>query len=100
MNKKSIYTFNIFLALISILVMQSIYLSSTKSIDAQSLEKKISFVKMSGLPDLAISTDTTYVRHRSISDFFSIYRDDGSLREYAPSTFTLSHSNMNARINE
>ena len=57
-------------------------------------EKKISFVRLSGLPDLAISTEANYVRHRSLSDIFSIYKDDGSLREYFPSTFIISHSHI------
>ena len=54
--------------------------------------KKEEFVILSGLPDLAISTEATFVRHRSMSDMFSIYKDDGSLREYFPSTYAYSHS--------
>ncbi len=54
--------------------------------------KKEKFVLLSGLPDLAISTEATFIRHRSMSDLFSIYKDDGSLREYFPSTYTYSHS--------
>lgn len=58
------------------------------------LNKKTTFVKLIGLPDLAISTEATYVRHRSMSDMFSIYKDDASLREYFPSTFAYSHSHI------
>ena len=61
-------------------------------------EKKLNFVKLTGLPDLAISTEANYVRHRTLSDIFSIYKDDGSLREYFPSTFIISHSHINKEL--
>ena len=95
---KNLYTpltpklFIIIGALISILVLQSSYLYFAKGIDENIQTKKVKFLTLSGLPDLAISTETTYVRHRSMSDLFSIYRDDAALREYFPSTYTYSHS--------
>ncbi len=52
------------------------------------------FVKTIGLPDLAISTEATYIRHRSLSDLFAIYKDDGDLREYFPSSFVYNHSTI------
>ena len=58
------------------------------------LDKKLSFVKFVGLPDLAITTEATYIRHRSLADLFSIYKDDGSLREYFPTTYAISHSGI------
>ncbi len=58
------------------------------------LEKKLTFVELSTLSDLAISTEATYIRHRSLSDIFSIYKDDGSLREYFTSTYAISHSHL------
>lgn len=64
-------------------------------------QKKISFVSFVGLPDLAISTEATFVRHRTMSDIFSIYKDDGSLREYFPSTYTYDHSHtINGNFDE
>ncbi|MBU1658968.1 hypothetical protein KKG72_07965 [bacterium] len=100
MNKKSNYTQKtrtlgfIFLTLLTGVVLQGLYLSSQKGINTKMLEKKMAFVALSGLPDLAISTEATYIRHRSLSDIFSIYKDDGSLREYFPSTYTISHSHI------
>jgi hypothetical protein len=58
------------------------------------LNQKLNFIQKTGLPDLAISTEASYVRHRSLSDIFSIYKDDGNLREYFPSTFTYNHSTI------
>lgn len=60
---------------------------------AQQLKKE-SFVTIVGLPDLAIVTETSSVRHRTLSDLFSLYRDDANLREYFPSTFTYAHSHI------
>ena len=89
------------LSLVSVLVIESIYLYETKTISFEVLNKRKDFVFLSGLPDLAISTEATYVRHRSMSDVFSIYKDDGSLREYFPSTYAYSHSHIiNGRDNE
>lgn len=95
MTKKTIYLFYIISGLLSILLIQSIYLYNTKSMSTQTLNKKLAFVKIVGLPDLAISTEATYIRHRSLADLFSIYKDDGTLREYFPSTFTYAHSQEN-----
>jgi hypothetical protein len=75
------------------------YLYSGKSSSDALLEKKSAFVQITGLPDLAISTEASYVRHRSLSTVSAIYKDDGSLREYFPSTYAISHShilNLNA----
>jgi len=93
-TKKSRLLFYIFLSLFSFLVMESLYLCNTYSMSSASFEKKSAFVKVSGLPDLALSTEATYVRHRSLSDLFSIYKDDATLREYFPSTFVISHSHI------
>lgn len=84
----------ILFSLVSILVLQSLYLSATKTLSQESQAKRKEFVAISTLPDLAISTEATFIRHRSMSDMFSIYKDDGSLREYFPSTYTYSHSHI------
>nr|WP_321268608.1 hypothetical protein [uncultured Sulfurimonas sp.] len=80
------------LVLLCTLVFEAIYLSSTKTLTQDVKSKRVEFVSIVGLPDLAISTEATFIRHRSMSDLFSIYKDDGSLREYFPSTYTYSHS--------
>ena len=83
------YYFFIFLFLLFIgITLETIYIYQTKTISQQTIDKKNIFVKVTSLPDLALSTEANYIRHRSISDIFSIYKDDGTLREYAPSSFT------------
>ncbi|RLA75026.1 MAG: hypothetical protein DRG78_20850 [Epsilonproteobacteria bacterium] len=94
MNKKTLYLIYIFSALLSLIIIETIYLSSEKSMSSALVEKKMAFVELVGLPDLAISTEATFVRHRSLSDIFSIYKDDGTLREYFPSTYAISHSHI------
>jgi hypothetical protein len=94
LTKKSFYLFYIIGGLICIFIIQAIYLSKTKSITPQILNQKLCFLEKTGLPDLAISTETYYIRHRSLSNMFSIYKDDGNLREYFPSTFTYNHSTL------
>jgi hypothetical protein len=84
----------ILFSLVAILVAESFYLSFTKTLTHETQTKRNEFVAISGLPDLAISTEATFIRHRSMSEVFSIYKDDGSLREYFPSTYTYSHSHI------
>ena len=94
MHKKSTYLLYIFIGLSAFLLIELLYLQSTKAITPNAKVKKEHFVQIAGLPDLAIVTETTAVRHRSLADLFSIYRDDPDLREYFPSTFTYSHSHI------
>ena len=94
MFKKSYYFFIFFIFVLSIFITQIIYISSTKTLTLDEITKKNLFVKVTSLPDLALSTEANYIRHRSISDIFSIYRDDGTLREYAPSTYIYSPSKV------
>ena len=94
MNKKTIYLSYIFVFLFSAIGVEGVYLSSTKSMTSEMRDKKNIFVGLVGLPDLAISTEATYIRHRSMSDMFSIYKDDPTLREYFPSTYAISYSHI------
>jgi len=94
MNKKSHYLFYLFMGVVIILMVELIYLKQTREMTEKQQIKKQNFVKIAGLPDLAIVTETSSVRHRTMSDLFSIYRDDANLREYFPSTFVYSHSHI------
>ena len=94
MTKKTFYLFYMFSVLLSICIMLMVYLNIAKSSSKEMLNKKNTLVKIIGLPDLAISTEATYIRHRSLSDLFSIYKDDGDLREYFPSSFVYNHSTI------
>ena len=94
MNKKTIYLSYIFIVLFAFIGFEGIYLNIDKSMNKDIKDKKIAFVDLVALPDLAISTEATYVRHRSMNDVFSIYKDDPTLREYFPSTYAISHSHI------
>ncbi len=94
MHKKTHILFYMLFIVITLLIAELLYLQSTKAMTKNQKEKKENFVTIAGLPDLAIVTETSSVRHRSMSDLFSIYRDDANLREYFPSTFTYSHSHI------
>jgi hypothetical protein len=53
-------------------------------------EKKYQLVKVVKLPDLAISTEANFIRHRSLATFFDIYKDDADIRVYFPSSFSIN----------
>ncbi len=91
MNSKSKSVFIIFTFLLSLFTVEILYLTQAKTITAEELNKKIDFVRLTGLPDLAISTEVPYIRHRSLADVFSIYPDDASLREYSYSSFAINN---------
>lgn len=91
---KTPYLFLIVASLVVILSVESIYLVKDKSMSLEMQNKKKDFVAFVGLPDLAIATEATFVRHRTMSDMFSIYKDDGSLREYFVSTYSYNHSHI------
>ena len=98
MINKSKVAITILFSFIMLLIIEVIYLKNTNSMSEEALSKKLDFISISGLPDLAISTEANYVRHRSISDMFSIYKDDGVLREYFPSTYVISHSHIQKEV--
>lgn len=89
-NRKSRFVIYSFLSLMTLLFVEVIYLYVTKSMSEDELKSKREFVKVIQLPDLALSTEAFFIRHRTLSDFFSAYRDDGTLREYFASTFIFS----------
>jgi hypothetical protein len=69
----------------SILVGEVIFIKLNSDFD---ISKKREFIKLTAMPDLAISTETTYIRSKTLADIFSIYQDDPALVEHFPSTFT------------
>jgi hypothetical protein len=66
------------------LIGELVYINVKEDFD---ISKKNTFTKFTSMPDLSISTETTYIRERSLTDIFSIYRDDPILTEYFPSTY-------------
>ena len=95
MNRKTNFLF-IFTALliVSLFVIVSI-LNINHTTSKQTVEKKELFVYTIGLPDLAISTEARYIRHRSLSDINSIFNDGPEHIEFAPSTFSIYLAKIN-----
>jgi len=94
--KKAKFSIYILLFLTFILSIECIYLDLHQTPSTQSIEQKKSFVSLLGLPDLAISTEATFIRHRSVSSVFDVYKDDGVLREYFPSSFVIMGTNQSS----
>ncbi len=51
------------------------------------IAKKRKAVQLIKLPDLAVVTEATWLRHRSISNVFTVFPEDGSLLDYFPASF-------------
>lgn len=79
---------------LSLTIVQVIYLNLRET----NVAEKVDFVKLIGLPDLAISNETHYVRHRSLSDTFSIFSNSPTLGENFPSTFVYNYSNIQKNL--
>ena len=95
MNSKSKTVFLIFTFLISLFAVEILYINQSKTVPRVALDKKLNFVALTGLPDLAISTEVPYIRHRSLATVFSIYPDDTSLREYSYTSFATNNFKSN-----
>ncbi len=76
------------------IIFQVIYLTSKN----QEIQKKRVFVKIESLPDLAISSEAHFVRHRSLSDLFSMFSNSPTLTEFFPSTFVYNYSQIQREI--
>jgi len=53
----------------------------------QDIDAKIFAVKAVGMPDLALSTEAHFIRHRSLTDMVEVFGLGSSLLPYFPSTF-------------
>jgi hypothetical protein len=90
LTKKTFLTFWIFISLIASVLITIFYLYIYKTTTQDQKTNRSAVVKLSGLPDLSIATQASYIRHRSLCDTFTQYKDDPTLREYFPTTFTYS----------
>lgn len=68
------------------------FLFSFKTLNKEQIRDKNILVSSVMLPDLAISTEAMYVRHRSLSEIFSLFKESPSLIEYFPTTFVYNYS--------
>ena len=93
MNKTAKGLFLFLSILLFVFLGQLGYLFATQSITQEAKEKKQLFVSLTSLPDLAIATEADYVRHRSMSDYFSLFKEGPLLREYFVSTYLYAPTN-------
>ena len=98
MNKKTKYTFIILSTLVLSFIVEISYIHNRYKLSDINKDNKNKYISVVGLPDLAISTETMYVRHRTLSNSFEIFKDDPTIYTYFPSTFTISHSSLQTNI--
>lgn len=79
--------------LIIFFIGELLYLQIFHSIDPEAKKQKRAFVTLVGLPDLAISTEADYIRHRSLSTYFSLFKEGPLMREYYRTTYLYQPSN-------
>lgn len=91
MNKLSHNFIIILFVLLSIFSFETLYMYSSSK---HHIKPKNDFIKIVGLPDLAISNGANFIRHRSLSDTFSLFSNGPELLEYFPSTFTYNYSQI------
>lgn len=91
MNKKTNLTITILLFFLSVLIFEIYYL---KNSNFEYTAKKQLFVQTVGLPDIAISTEANYIRHRSLGNVNQIFPDGLEHIEYFPSTFTINSNGL------
>lgn len=94
MNKKSKYLIATAFFILLLTICEIIYLHNFKTLRSSDIKDKATLLSLTALPDLAISTEAMYIRHRSLADTFSIFKESPELREYFPSTFVYSYSHI------
>ena len=94
MIEKSFLLFYTVAFLVIVSLMQVLYLSNYNSMTEEDKKQKISFIKTVGLPDLALCTNCSYIRHRSLANIADIYSGVSQLREYSKLSFSYNHSTL------
>lgn len=94
MNKKSTYLLFALFTTITILIVVVTYLYINKTLTKEQIKEKNILVSTLGLPDLSLLNSSIYLRHRSLSNIFSIFNEGPELKEHQMLTFTYSHSNI------
>lgn len=94
MNSKTILmlTTLMLVGIVFLFEILSITNSSRKQTHRNQVKKQA--VEITQLPDLALTCEATWLRHRSLSSTFYIFPDDGALLDYFPSSFTFNMTNI------
>lgn len=96
MYKKSKVLLSSFSIVFIMFISLFIYLENS-SYSKQTIAKKQLFISTIGLPDLAISTEANFIRHRSLTNISDIFIDGAEHIEYFPTTYTISYGYKNEK---
>jgi hypothetical protein len=100
MNKKRLMI--AFVAIfLAVAVAEIVLLSLMQRAQKETIPEKQAAVFLTGLPDLALSTEARFIRHRSLSAIHDYFGDEGTLPEYFPSAFAYApppYQRAHARI--
>ena len=75
-----------------VLIGELIYFGTFGTASAMDTTSKRSFVKLTGLPDLAVATEARFIRFRTLADIYSPFNEGPELLDYFPATFTYAPS--------
>lgn len=89
-NKKLIFflCFTLFFDICAIIFYGALSLKS----DPKTISKIKEGVRLTTLPDISLVTEARYIRHRSISDIYTIFDFSPEVREVFPTSFLYSPS--------
>ena len=77
-----------FLSVVILLSLAEIWvIKKNEKIQIARINVKRQAVELIQLPDLALTTEATWLRHRSLATPFSIFPEDGTLLDYYPASF-------------
>ena len=91
-HRNSHLILTLFTTLCVTLMAQMLYFSHAHALTPSKITCKEELVALVGLPDLALVSETHYVRHHSLSDVFSYFNESPELLEYFPSTFVYHYA--------
>lgn len=94
MNKKSKYMFLTVCFIGLLMFLELLYIQKNKVYNKKNIEDKKILVSVLQLPDLAISTEAMFIRHRTLNDTFATFKEGPELKEYFPTTYIYSHSHI------
>lgn len=87
MSSKSSILLSLLGSVIIIVIFELIVIQKNSGSNTDREEIKRQAAEVTLLPDLALSTESTWLRHRSLATPFSIFPEDGALLDYYPSSF-------------
>jgi len=90
--KSSKIYFLVLLSIFLLLSVEIIYLKGKNTLNHSETEQRNLYVQIVALPDLSISSETRSIRHRSLSDVFSIFNEGPEIRDFFPASFVYSPS--------